>query len=356
MKGRFQLVLHGHMPYVLHHGTWPHGSHWLYEAVLEVYLPLLEMLERRKMALTLGLTPVLLMQLRDPHFKSGFYKYLHDLLVSARNDGANPDICAIAKYWEELYDKRLKQFNAIDGDLITAFVQLAKEGNLELLSSFATHGYAPLLSRDESITLQIQTGLRISKSILGYQPKGIWLPECAFRPQLVDGGGRLRKGVDRILEEAGVEFFFVEDKAFSHARSEGLLLEKQFYKVDWEAVNTAPQWGWRSLLQPHWVSTVGKHSKIAAFARSPKLCAQVWSAEIGYPGDPLYLEFHRKKDGGGLRYWRVTDRSLDLGAKKLYAPELAQSRAKLHAYHFAKEIESALLHYAHSGQTGVLTC
>ncbi|MEM9753736.1 MAG: hypothetical protein AAF916_10170, partial [Planctomycetota bacterium] len=30
--GSFCLVLHGHLPYVLHHGTWPHGEDWLYEA------------------------------------------------------------------------------------------------------------------------------------------------------------------------------------------------------------------------------------------------------------------------------------------------------------------------------------
>ena len=40
------LFLHSHLPYVLHHGRWPHGSDWLCEAALETYLPLLDTLRR----------------------------------------------------------------------------------------------------------------------------------------------------------------------------------------------------------------------------------------------------------------------------------------------------------------------
>ena len=40
----FVLALHSHLPYVLNHGRWPHGSDWLCEAALETYLPLLEAL------------------------------------------------------------------------------------------------------------------------------------------------------------------------------------------------------------------------------------------------------------------------------------------------------------------------
>ena len=43
--GSFCLVLHGHLPYVLRHGTWPHGEDWLYEAAAETYLPILAMLD-----------------------------------------------------------------------------------------------------------------------------------------------------------------------------------------------------------------------------------------------------------------------------------------------------------------------
>ena len=37
---RFVLTLHSHLPWVLHHGRWPHGSDWICEAALDTYLPL----------------------------------------------------------------------------------------------------------------------------------------------------------------------------------------------------------------------------------------------------------------------------------------------------------------------------
>ena len=40
----FVLALHSHLPYVLNHGRWPHGSDWLCEAALDTYLPLIEQL------------------------------------------------------------------------------------------------------------------------------------------------------------------------------------------------------------------------------------------------------------------------------------------------------------------------
>jgi len=36
------FTLHTHLPFVLNHGRWPHGSDWLNEAAFECYLPLLE--------------------------------------------------------------------------------------------------------------------------------------------------------------------------------------------------------------------------------------------------------------------------------------------------------------------------
>ena len=40
--GYFALVLHTHLPFVLGHGRWPHGSDWLSEVTVGCYLPLLD--------------------------------------------------------------------------------------------------------------------------------------------------------------------------------------------------------------------------------------------------------------------------------------------------------------------------
>ena len=77
--GALALVLHTHMPYVeggapwprptqecnpLGFGTWPFGEEWLWEAIATSYVPLLGVLGRAP--LTLSLTPVLCDQLESP--------------------------------------------------------------------------------------------------------------------------------------------------------------------------------------------------------------------------------------------------------------------------------------------------
>ena len=52
------------MPYVEGFGTWPFGEEWLWEAIATSYLPLLDVLGRAP--ITLSLTPVLCDQLEAP--------------------------------------------------------------------------------------------------------------------------------------------------------------------------------------------------------------------------------------------------------------------------------------------------
>ena len=70
----FVLALHSHLPRVLNHGRWPHGSDWITEAAIDTYLPLLLTLERLEREgvpapVTLGLTPVLASQLCSPDYR-----------------------------------------------------------------------------------------------------------------------------------------------------------------------------------------------------------------------------------------------------------------------------------------------
>src|SRR5688572_27170395 len=91
--GSLSIVLHGHLPYVLHHGSYPHGEAWLFEAAAETYLPILDMigevaLHRARPGLTIGLTPVLLEQLSHERFKNGFVRYLNERIERATRDRA----------------------------------------------------------------------------------------------------------------------------------------------------------------------------------------------------------------------------------------------------------------------------
>jgi 1,4-alpha-glucan branching enzyme len=89
---------------------------------------------------------------------------------------------------------------------------------------------------------------------------------------------------------------------------------------------------------------------LAAFARDIESSQQVWSAEIGYPGDPDYRDFYRDvgfdlpfdyikpyihPDGircfTGVKYYRITGRSQ---AKEPYVRSWALEKAATHAGNF----------------------
>jgi 1,4-alpha-glucan branching enzyme len=72
--GYITFTLHAHLPWVVHHGTWPHGLEWLLGAAAETYLPLLRVLnnlERDGLALkaNINLLPYCWSSLRTPHFE-----------------------------------------------------------------------------------------------------------------------------------------------------------------------------------------------------------------------------------------------------------------------------------------------
>ena len=62
---------------------------------------------------------------------------------------------------------------------------------------------------------------------------------------------------------------------------------------------------------------------------------QVWSRQLGYPGDGAYLEFHKIRWPSGLKYWSVTGSEVDLGGKQPYDPTQARYRASDHGTHFS---------------------
>src|SRR5947209_6833724 len=76
-RGELALVLHTHMPYVTGFGTWPFGEEWLWEATATSYLPLLDVLGRAP--ITLSLTPVLCDQLDAPGATERCLSFLEEI-------------------------------------------------------------------------------------------------------------------------------------------------------------------------------------------------------------------------------------------------------------------------------------
>ncbi len=372
--GGFTFVLHGHLPYVLRHGVWPHGEDWLYEAAAETYLPLLDIighcaLHGASPKLTIGLTPVLLEQLAHEHFKRGFEHYLEDRIERAREDRKdferwnNGHLMYLADRWVEVFTQLGQQFASINRDIPKAYAQHARDGHIQLLTSAATHGYFPLLYEDSSIRAQLRAGLSSSHRILGFKPTGMWLPECAYRPAgpwqppIGWAAKDARIGVEHLIADETINHFFVESHLVERSRSEWVLNDGQWQRVGWDEALKYPNRGWRSVQEPHLVNSDGTGAgRAAVFGRDAHICEQVWSGAIGYPADGSYLEFHKKHGPKrGLRYWKITGPKVDLGYKHMYFPDDVPGKIYAHAQHFCNQVRSRLWDYHHrTGRFGVV--
>ena len=375
--GSFCLVLHAHLPYVLRHGTWPHGEDWLFEAAAETYLPCLAMIDEclflnARPKIAIGLTPVLLEQLAHDHFKRGFEHYLQDRSERAHADlkdfqqQNNQHLSLLAQRWIDLYTQRLEQFRSMGRDIPGAFAQKAAADHIEILTSSATHGYLPLLYEDASVRAQIRAGLASSERLLGYRPRGLWLPECAYRPHgqwqppVNWTGKENRIGLEHLVADEGISHFFVEHHLIESSHSEQVYNDGQWWKVGWEEAAKYPNRGWGSVHEPHGVNSDGTGlSRVVAFGRDPQVCERVWSGTIGYPADGLYLEFHKQwGPKRGLRYWKVTNSDVDLADKHLYEPDRIVGKVHEHASHFIDTVKHRLEAYRErTGRAGiVVTC
>lgn len=194
MSAGFVLMLHSHLPWVLHHGRWPHGSDWLCEAAVDTYLPLVEALraldaEGIAAPVTIGVTPILANQLAHPDFRTELAQFFAQRLEACDAAPASlartgeSSLVPIVGFWRERYQRLQALFEAIGGDLVAELRRLANAGRVELVSSAATHGFLPLLACDESIQLQLRTGAAEHRRLFGRAAEGCWLPECAYRPR-----------------------------------------------------------------------------------------------------------------------------------------------------------------------------
>jgi 1,4-alpha-glucan branching enzyme len=345
----FVFALHSHLPYVLNHGRWPHGSDWICEAALDTYLPLLEVLRRLAAEavpapVTIGFTPVLANQLTDPVFVSEMEIFFGQRLEACNEAPASlaktgdSHLLPLVEFWRARLLRLRDLFHAIDRDIIGAFRALETAGRIEIIGSAATHGYLPLLARDESIRLQLAVGVSEHRRIFGRSPSGCWLPECAYRPRgewepwpSAPRTG-IRRGIEEHLGDAGFHYFFVDAHLAAAGRPLGLSGDPAGDpNVHTPAGPGVPSEPLRSPYRAYRVA----HGNVAAYVRDPRASMQVWSRFEGYPGDQTYLEFHKMRWPGGLKLWRVTGSGVDLGDKQPYDPGAAAARAREHAEHFA---------------------
>ena len=362
-RGFLTITLHAHLPYVVNHGSWPHGIEWLLEAAAETYLPLLrafDRLQRDNIALNcnLNLSPILLEQLAHPVFRAEFPRYLDRKIIAAREDESfflsmgEHHYAETARFWQSFFSDALQQFEALNRDIVAGFRSFADSGMLEIITCAATHGYMPLLGTDESLRAQIRVAVSTHEKHLGQRPRGIWAPECGYRPSglwsfpvapegMTEPSPFPRIGIEQALSESSLEFFFVD----THLVQESARIHSPYEFLRRSAGDDS---GFhpsddRRIYHPFYVEGAYKETDaVTIFPRDPRTGLQVWSGENGYPGDENYLDFHKKRWPGGHRYWRVTGPRVEMADKQPYNPVAAAARVREHASHFVDLVYQAL--------------
>ncbi len=340
--GYFGLVLHGHIPWCKKSGTWPAGEEWLMEAMNETYVPMLNILRELKengikTAITINMTPILIEQLADEYMKQRFTEYMENLISRAKNDVKrfenHQERKLIAEYNLRNFENVLDTFyHNYYRDLLGSFKWLQEEGMIELITCGATHGFLPLFESDSGIFSQIQLAVDNYKKYFNKEPKGFWLPECAYRPKDYRNG-KVRESIDYWLNNSGIEYFFVD----SHGILNAEILEHK------NEIGLNTNFGYTL------------KTGLSVFGRNKRTSRQVWDAEIGYPGNEYYREFHKKDYESGLHYWRITSKELVKTEKQLYNIEKAEDIVKSHANHFVSLVSEELKQFSDKfNQKGII--
>lgn len=328
--GFFSLILHAHLPFV-RHPEYPEflEEDWLFEAITEVYLPLIFIFQSLheagvKPRLAMNVSPPLCEMLSDEMLQTRYTRHLGNLLELAdkevlRTHNEATEFHDVAKMYAKSMRASLGLWNdRYERDLVAAFRELQDEGVLEIITCGATHGFLPLISTPEARRAQVNVAVANYKKHFGRQPRGIWLPECAYEP-----------GLEALLKDAGIEYFISDTHAILYG-------------------DPRPRYGVHA--------PVFCPNGVGVFARDVETSQQVWSAEIGYPGSDVYREFYRDvgwdlpieylkphlhADGDrrhlGLKYYRITGRNVPQQNKAPYIPALAREKAAENASHFIGE-------------------
>ncbi len=337
VESRLMLVLHSHIPYVKRQGRWPFGEVWLFEAMAETYIPFLKNWIDMKQngintRVTLSLSPVLLEQLNSKYIQKEFIAYLKERESLALDDEryflghGDKDLANISALYYNFYrDIRRDYLVEFDLDIVGMLKSFQEDGDMEIITTAATHAYLPLLDKT-SLEYQVKIGKQIYENVFEIEPKGFWLPECGYS-----------KGIEDILEKYNFSFFYVDSHAIEGGKPIGVFSQDfvDEFVDDEVKLETFATTG-LSTYRPYLI----KDKEIAVFGRNSMISHQVWSAEYGYPGDDDYREFHKHFERSGFKYWKITDRNKPMHKKVVYDNELADVKVKLHAKHFVDSLEN----------------
>jgi 1,4-alpha-glucan branching enzyme len=324
--GYVALVLHAHLPFVRHpESEYVLEEEWLYEAITETYIPLLQVFEGLKrdgidFKMTMSMTPPLVSMLLDPLLQERYDAHLAQLEelaeMEVERNAHNGHLRYLAEHYASEFNQVREVWERHDHNLIAAFKQFLDSNNLEIMTCGATHGYLPLMQTyPQAVWAQIQVACEHYEQAFGRSPKGIWLPECAYYD-----------GLERMVADAGLRYFLTDGHGILYARPR-------------------PRFGT--------YAPIFTEAGVAAFGRDHESSQQVWSSVVGYPGAAEYREFYRdlgwdaeyeyikpyimpngQRKNVGIKYHKITGKGLGLSDKDWYDPYWAREKAAEHAGNF----------------------
>jgi 1,4-alpha-glucan branching enzyme len=337
--GYLALVLHAHLPYVRHpEYNDPMEEYWLYEAITETYIPLLDVFNKLiedgvDFRITMSITPPLIAMLKDPLLQERYIRHVNKMIDLIEKEVTRtrfePHFNRTAiMYREKFYRARSIFEDRYHRDLVDGFRQVQDQGKLEIITCGATHGFLPLTVQRTAVNAQIKVAVDHYTKFIGRRPRGIWLPECGYNP-----------GDEEILRKNGIRYFIVDTHGIMYG-------------------TPRPKYG---IFAP-----VFTKSGVAAFGRDMESSKQVWSAKEGYPGDFSYREFYRDigwdldydyikpyihesgiRMNTGIKYFKISGRGVDLAHKQPYDPAEAMQKAADHAGNFMFNREKQVEHLRH---------
>ncbi len=306
--GSLCFVLHTHLPWVAHHGAWPVGEEWLHQAWAQSYSRVFALLDRlgaqgHRDLVTIGITPVLAAQLDDRYCLRSQHEWLADWQVRAsglagmrdphrREAGQREYRRATAAL--ELFEHEWRH----GGSPVVR--KLADAGVVEILGGSLSHTFTPDLS-DDWAGATLTAGLDDARLRLGSTPRGIWTPECAYRP-----------GLAEVFASADVDHLMLDGPTLLSA-----------------GATTDTPW----LLADTDVRVVG---------RDLPLAYRVWSPRRGYPGGRWYRDFHTYDHEWGMKIHRVTSRITPPERKAPYDPDRAAQAVLRDARDFVTAVRNHL--------------
>ena len=155
-RGYLAILLHAHLPFVRHPEYESFlEERWLFEAVTETYIPLLQLFDRLvedgvPFHVTVSLSPSLLAMLEDPLLQERYCEHVGKLITLSQRElertRHEPRFHWVAGMYRDLFVRAREYFRGHAGRLSRPFLRLHKLGAIELVTTAATHAILPLLA------------------------------------------------------------------------------------------------------------------------------------------------------------------------------------------------------------------